>query len=504
MKKTPYDQLVEFSREIATWGSVSCILEWDQETYMPKDAIELRSAQNSLVTSHTHKLKVSAKYTKLLKALINIETAEILDPALDAPKQAAVKIWRRDYLKSIRIPQSYIKTFVTTTTKACSAWADARKTSHFKTFAPHLEKIVKLNQKRAAYLGFKDSPYDALLDLYEPDCTAQKLTPLFNALKAGLKTLLHKITAATPPDRSFLKQPFDTKAQFEFGKQLLAAMGFSHDASRLDISSHPFCTSIYPHDIRMTTRLFENDAMSNIYSILHEGGHGLYGKNLPLEAFGTPLGEQVSLGIDESQSRFWETRIGRSLPFWTHFLPKLQTTFPQLSTITLDQFFPAINLVEPSFIRVEADEVTYSLHIILRFEIEKMLIEGNLKVKDLPAVWNQKMEELFGITPSSDTVGCLQDIHWSMGSMGYFPTYALGNLYAAQFFEKFAHDHPDWETKVAQGNLLFISEWLKTHIHRYGRQYTPEELVMKVTGKPLSEKPYLDYLNKKFQSIYKF
>lgn len=501
-KKTPYDQLSELSREIATWSAISNLLDWDQETYMPEGAIDFRSSQNSLVTAHAHKLKISAKYTKILGSLINIETGEVLDPSLSAPQKAALKEWRRDYQKSIKLPGSYIKNLVTTTTKASSAWAEARKVSNFKKFAPHLEKIVKLNQKKAAYLGFKDTPYDALLDLYEPGSTCAKLVPLFDSLKTGLKTLLHKITSKPQHDASFLKQNFEATAQLEFSKLLLRAMGFHPETSRLDLSSHPFCSPMHPTDIRMTTRIHLNDIMSNLFSALHEGGHGLYGQNLPVQFFGTPLGEQISLGIDESQSRFWETRVGRTRPFWHHFLPQLQSAFPQLKHVTLDQFYFAINTIKPSFIRVEADEVTYTLHVILRFEIEKMLVEGSLKVKDVPKIWNQKMHDLLGITPPTDALGCLQDIHWSLGSMGYFPTYALGNLYAAQFFEKFAHDHPDWESQLSQGNLAFIRDWLKTHIHQYGRQYTPHGLIEKVTGKPLSEKPYLDYLNAKYGKIY--
>ncbi|MGH2612870.1 MAG: carboxypeptidase M32, partial [Rhabdochlamydiaceae bacterium] len=411
---------------------------------------------------------------------------------------------RRNYLKAIKLPNSYIKNFVTTTTKACSAWSDAKKESNFKKFAPHLEKIVQLNQKKATYIGYKESPYDTLLDLYEPESTSAKLVPLFDSLKIGLKTLLQKIVLKPPIDKSFLKQNFDPMAQLEFGKTLLKAMGFRPTVSRLDLSSHPFCSPMHPTDIRMTTRIHRDDLMSNIMSALHEGGHGLYGQNLPLQFFGTPLGEQASIGIDESQSRFWETRIGRTRPFWHYFLPQLQAAFPQLKTISLDQFYTTINTVSPSFIRVEADEVTYTLHIIIRFEIEKMIIEGALKVQDIPHVWNQKMHELLGITPPNDALGCLQDIHWACGSMGYFPTYALGNLYAAQFFEKFAQDCPDWENKVSQGNLAFICEWLKNHIHQWGQQLTPQELIEKVTGKPLSEKPYLDYLHEKYQKIYKF
>ena len=503
-KKTPYEQLTDLSREIVTWNSISFLLEWDQETYMPKEAIDFRSSQNSLVMSHAHKLKIGSKFKKLLESLIHLETAEILDPSLSAPQKAALNEWRRDYLRASKIPASFVKNFVTTTTKAVSGWSTAKKTNHFKTFAPHLEKIIKFNQKKAQYLGYKNSPYDALLDLFEPETTVHELVPLFDSLKTGLKTLLHKIQSSPKQDNSFLKQQFDSTTQFAFNSVILSAMGFRKETSRLDLTMHPFCVPMHPTDIRMTTRILDNDVMSNIFSVLHEGGHGIYGKNLPIETFGTPLSEAVSLGIDESQSRFWETRIGRTRAFWEHFLPLLKEKFPQLSSVTLDQFHSAINIVEPSFIRVEADEVTYSLHVILRFEIEKMIIEGSIKAKDIPSIWNQKMEELLGITPPTEALGCLQDIHWSMGSMGYFPTYVLGNLYAAQIFEKFALDHPDWELKVASGNLLFISDWLKTHIHQYGRQYSPRDLIIKVTGKPLSVTPYLTYLNDKYQKIYQF
>ncbi len=503
-KKTPYEQLSELSKEIVTWSSISFLLEWDQETYMPKEAIEFRSSQNSLAMSHAHKLKISSKFKKLLESLIDLETAEIKDSSLSDPKKAAVKAWRHDYLTASKIPSTFVKKWVTTTTQASSAWSKAKKSNHFKTFAPHLDKIIRFNQKKAEHLGYKKHPYDALLDLFEPEMTVEELVPLFESLKIGLKTLLQKIHPCPKPDNGFLKQHFDPATQFAFNSILLTAMGFQKETSRLDITMHPFCIPMHPTDIRMTTRIHEDDVMSNIFSVLHEGGHGLYGKNLPLEHFGTPLSEAVSLGIDESQSRFWETRIGRTRAFWEHFLPELKGKFPQLNSVTLDQFHAAINIVEPSFIRVEADEITYSLHVILRFEIEKMIIEGSLTAKDIPSIWNQKMEELLGITPPTDALGCLQDIHWSMGSMGYFPTYVLGNLYAAQIFEKFAQDHPDWESKVASGNLHFITDWLKTHIHQYGRQYSPHELIIKVTGKPLSEKPFLNYLNEKYQKIYNF
>lgn len=484
------------------WNSIQYLLDWDQETYMPSHAIDLRAAQVSLLATQTHKLKTSIKFGKLLSSLVDLEGGQFLDTALSPAQKAAVLAWRRDYLQAIKIPASFVKNLTTVTAKATAAWSEAKKTSSFKKFAPYLEKIVVLNRKKADYLGFKSHPYDALLDLYEPESTTAKLGPLFAALKTGLKQLLQDINSKPAIDTSFLKTSFDPTAQFEFGKKLLLAMGFTPETSRLDLSSHPFCMPIHPTDTRLTTRIHTDDLMSNIFSVIHEGGHGLYCQGLPVQHFGTPLGEQSSLGIDESQSRFWETRIGRTRSFWHHFLPQLQQMFPSLKNTSLDQFYAAVNTVKPSFIRVEADEVTYTLHVILRFEIESELLAGTLRVKEIPELWNHKMKDLLGITPPNDTLGCLQDIHWSLGSLGYFPTYALGNLYAAQFFEKFAHDFPSWEEKISQGDLSFIREWLRVHIHQWGRQFSPHELVEHVTGKPLSEKPYLHYLTDKYQKIY--
>jgi carboxypeptidase Taq len=303
-------------------------------------------------------------------------------------------------------------------------------------------------------------------------------------------------------DTSFLNQEFSPEVQLQFGRKLLKHLGFSTKNSRLDISTHPFCTGLHPLDTRMTTRTHTDDVMSSIFSVLHEGGHAMYNQGLPVEWAGTPLGEAISLGIDESQSRWWETCIGRSRSFWSFCLPLLQKDFPQLKNTALEPFYKAINKVTPSFIRVEADEVTYNLHIILRFEIEKGLIEGSLKVKEIPEVWNQKMQELLGITPKTNTEGCLQDIHWAMGSLGYFPTYALGNLFAAQFFAVFEKAHPDWTHRVEKGDFAFIREWLRREIHQFGRQYTPNELVQKVTGKDLDESAYLAYLDRKYGAIY--
>jgi carboxypeptidase Taq len=329
------------------------------------------------------------------------------------------------------------------------------------------------------------------------------LTPLFEKLKIDLKELLREIVAKPQFDESFLYRDCPHAQQLALCKAILQKMGFDEASSRLDLSVHPFCSTLHPKDVRMTTSIHPNNLFFAIFSTLHEGGHGLYNKGLPAEHFGSPLCEPISLGFDESQSRFWETLIGQSEPFWHYFFPILQRDFhAQFGSLSFENFYQAINAVKPTLIRIEADEVTYNLHIIVRFEIEKGLIEGSIRVKDVPAVWNEKMRECLGIAPPYDGEGCLQDIHWSLGFIGYFPTYTLGNLYAAQIFEAFSHAHPDWKEKVRHGNLDFVREWLTTHIHQYGRQFSSEEMCRKVTGRPLSEQPFIDYLNHKYRSLY--
>lgn len=502
-KKTNFDKLHSFCKEIAVISSIQSLLDWDQETYMPSGNAEFRSHQISYLSGHIHKLKISSKFTRLLKTLINLESGAFLDTGLTPREQAALKEWRRVYLQEVKLPAAFVKNFAKTTSKAVHVWADAKKSNQFSLFAPHLEKIVSLCRKKADLLGFQSHPYDALLDVHESGTTVAQLEPLFDRLKKALTTLLKTLTDKPQPNTSFLHLDYPVDKQMQFGRSLLDAMGFDKKTSRLDLSSHPFCSGLSTSDTRMTTRIHPHLMSSNIFSVLHEGGHGLYNKGLPSHEFGTPLYDNASLAIDESQSRWWETLIGRCLSFWTHFYPQLQQIFPEhLSSISLDTFAKAINIIQPSLIRVEADEVTYCLHIILRFEIEKALMEGSLKVKDLPQVWHDKMTTYLSITPSTDADGCLQDIHWSMGGIGYFPTYALGNLYAAQFFSSFEKTHPNWQEKLSWGDLTFIRSWLYDNIHCHGRLYKPDELVKRISGESLSEKPYIAYLEKKYHKLY--
>lgn len=498
-----YDKLHALSKTIALMNSVQMLLDWDQETYMPKEAIDIRSQQTELLASLVHRQRTSKGFTKALSALIDLETGEIVDSTLSSAQIAALREWRRDYLHAVKLPNSFVKLFAKTTSSASHAWQTAKQHNDFKAFSNHLEKVISLSRKKADILGFQEHPYDALLDLYEPQMKASFLTPLFSKLKLSLTQLLKSIMNKKPFVEDFLYRHCPTHKQMDFAHKILHKMGFHPSTSRLDLSVHPFCTGLHPKDTRMTTKVHPEHLLFNVGAVLHEGGHGLYNMNLLPEHFGSPLGEQVSLGIDESQSRWWETLIGQSYPFWQHFFPLLQQEFPeQFGAVRLEEFYPALNAVKPGFIRIDSDEVTYNLHIILRFEIEKALIEGSMKVKEIPEVWNSKMREYLGISPEFDGQGCLQDIHWSLGFVGYFPTYTLGNLYSVQFFTTFEKSHPNWKEKVAQGSLDFIRDWLKENIHRHGRQYTPGELCQKVTGKALSEIPYITYLTKKYNQLY--
>lgn len=496
-------EVLKLSKQQTILGSIHALLEWDQETYMPHGAIEYRSDHLETIASLAHKEKTSPAFAKALSKLIDLETGQITDPELSPQQQAAACQWRKDYNKAIKLPPDFVEEFAKASSLSLHAWSEAKRHNDFKIFAPHLEKIVTLSRKKADYLGYKEHPYDALLDLYEPEMTTADLTPLFTRLKTFLTRLVQEIKSKNNHPRECLLQDFPTHGQIHFSHTILQAMGFTPESSRLDLSAHPFCSALNPKDVRMTTRITPNQPLSCLFSVIHEAGHGIYEAQLNESMYGTPLCESISLGMHESQSRLWETFIGKSYSFWQHFYPLMQKEFPiQLGGVPLDTFFLAANYVEPSLIRVESDEVTYCLHVILRFEIEKALIDGSLEVKDLPTVWNTKMREYLGISPTSDGEGCLQDIHWSMGSIGYFPTYALGNLCAAQIFETFEETHPHWRDEVSKGKLLFIRKWLKEQLHQYGRQYSSQEIMTKISGKKLTETAYTDYLEKKFQKIY--
>jgi carboxypeptidase Taq len=387
---------------------------------------------------------------------------------------------------------------------AQQAWVSARKNADFPSFAPWLEKTLTLKRQEANCIGYKVHPYDALLDEFEPGDTTADLTAVFSELRAPLVDLIGRIGQSprkTPAE--ILERTYPKFAQEKLARDAAVAIGFDFDAGRLDVSVHPFCTGLGPGDTRMTTRYDENYFGDAFFGVLHETGHGLYNQGLPAQHFGTPCGQYVSLGIHESQSRMWENLVGRSRSFWRFFLPKTKAAFPDaLGNVSEDDWYRAINDVRPSLIRTESDEATYNLHILLRFELEQAMISGDLAVADIPAAWNEKMKSYLGLVPPDAAKGVLQDIHWSGGAIGYFPTYTLGNMYAAQFFEQARKDLGDLDAMFARGEFAPLLGWLRQNIHSLGRRYTARQLVKKVTGKDLSAQPLLAHLNHKAAEVY--
>jgi carboxypeptidase Taq len=501
-KSTHYDKVHALAKHSRVLQGISSLLDWDQETYMPSGGAGIRSEQLKTMAGLIHREKTSKKYANALSKLVDLKSGEVIAPNLTPEQEAAVKEWHRDYIQDTSLPTEFVEEFAKLTSQAILAWRTARKENAYLQFAPFLDRIISMNRKKAELLGYKSHPYDALLDHYEPGLTTKEVSQLFTKLRENITPMIKKI-ATQSNDNSFLHGKWDPAKQIEFSHQLLKEMGYDLDKGRLDFSSHPFSSASHPTDSRITTRIHATSLISNIMVILHEAGHALYEMGLPQDLYGTPLGDARSLGVHESQSRWWETRIGLSKPFWQHFFPKLKESFKgQLDHIKLDSFYRAINKVEPTFIRVEADEMTYPLHVILRFEMEKGLIEGSIKVREVPDIWNSKMKDYLGINPPTNSEGCLQDIHWSMGAFGYFPTYTMGNLYAAHLFEAFMQDHPDWEIRVAKGELIFIKEWLHDKIYKHGRRYSTHALLKEATGKDFSADAYLRYLKDKYSKIY--
>lgn len=491
LKEKKLETLIGLGKEIKDLQGALRLLEWDQETYMPEEAFAARSKQIAALAGVVYQKETAAKLFNLVE---DLSTA--FDPEKEEKEFLLLKRWQRDLKKLKALSSSFVKMWAEETSLALKKWREAKEKDQFSIFAPHLKKLIDMSKEKAALWGFK-KPYDALLDEYEPDLTTEDVAGLFSSLKGPLLDILQKSAPYEEP-ASVCKGSWEEKRALKFCEQILSKMGLNPLKGRLDISTHPFCTSFHPTDVRVTTRVRDN-LFDSIAATVHEGGHALYDAALPLDWYGTPLCEPASFGIHESQSRFWEVFIGLSRPFWEYMYPLLQKNFPQhFENISLDTFYHSLIAVKPGLTRVEADEVTYPFHVILRFEIEKALFENQISVEDIPSMWNEKMEELVGIRPSSDKEGCLQDIHWSFGGFGYFPSYTLGNIYAAMLFNTFEEEHSDWKEHVASGELLFIKNWLKKKIHVWGRQYTPRELLFKATGKELSTAPYLKHLEKRY------
>jgi carboxypeptidase Taq len=484
--------------EISDLIHASALLGWDQQTYMPPGGAEARGNQAALLERLAHERGTSPELGRLLEDLQPY--AGSLDP--DSDDARLVKVAARNYDKATRVPSSHIVEFAQVTTLAQQAWVEARRRSDFSIFQPHLERVVALRQEYASFFPDFTHPYDALLDDFEPGMKTADVKTIFEGLRPRQVELVKAIAAKTQVDDSFLHQPFDENRQWGFGEEVITRFGYDWKRGRQDKAAHPFTTQFGINDVRITTRVNSDFLNSMLFGSMHECGHALYGQGLAPELERTGLDWGASLAVHESQSRLWENLVGRSLPFWEYFYPRLQQVFPQLADVPLQMFYKGINKVHPSLIRVEADEATYNLHIMLRLEIEIALLEGRVAVKDLPALWNAKMQEYLGLTPPDDATGVLQDIHWSQGSIGYFSTYALGNLISAQLWEKINHDIPDLADQFRDGKLEALLAWLREKIHRHGAKFEPQELVQKVTGSRIDPAAYVRYLTNKFGEIY--
>lgn len=497
-----FEKLRAYARETALVGSISGLVEWDEQTYMPPSAGDWRAEQQAYLAGVLHSRNTSPELGEWLKELGESDEANEAESDLGS----TVREMTRSYDRQTKLPADLVEEIARTSSKAHHAWTAARKADDFKTFQPWLERTLDLQRQRASALGYTDSPYDALLEDYEPGETAASIAKVLGGLRDELAPLVQQIVeSGVKAPSEILGRSFPVAQQEAFGKKAAAAIGFDFDSGRLDVTAHPFCGGAGPLDVRMTTRYNEHDFGDGFFSILHETGHGLYEQGLPTDWFGLPAGEAISLGIHESQSRMWENLVGRSRGFWEHFYEPLRQAFPDATSgVDLDTWLFAVNEAKPSLIRTESDEATYNLHIIVRFELEKAMIEGDLAAAELPAAWNEAYERIVGIAPPNDANGCLQDVHWSAGLFGYFPTYALGNLYAAQFFDQAEADLGDLEAAFASGDFEPLLNWLRERIHSVGQRLSASQLVERLTGKPLSHEPLMRRLREKFGPFYRF
>ena len=483
-------------QKIADVKYASAVLQWDQETYLPPKGNDFRGQQIATLSEIAHQQFTEKKMGELLEELSALEN-------LPADDKRNIQLSWDDYKRNVKLSSAFVRQLSESVNQSYHAWAKARKENSFSCFEQPLQQLIELKKQEADMLGYEQHPYNALMNDYDKRLTVSKVDSLFHELKPQLLVLLDAIKNKNTVDDSFLFQQFNKDDQWKFGLEILKRIGFDFEAGRQDISLHPFTTNFSSRDVRVTTRIDEHDFGNMTWSCLHEGGHALYEQGLPVDQYGLPLGEYCSLSIHESQSRLWENCIGRGLPFWQHNSSLLKKSFPdQFNNITPEQFYRGINKVAPSLIRTDADELTYHFHVIIRYEIEKMLIEGSLQTKDIPTCWNEQYQKYLGITVPDDNSGCLQDIHWSHGSFGYFATYSLGSLYAAQLFATIESQNSTISDDLASGNMNNIQQWLKKEIYCNGRYYSSEELCKKATGESLQSSYFIKYATKKFSEIY--
>jgi carboxypeptidase Taq len=496
-----YEELLRRSQEESLLGSAASLLGWDELTYMPRGGVEHRGNAMAFLAGLQHQRATDPRVGDLLA---RIEGSDLVSDPLSPPAVNA-REWRRLYDRAVRLPRKLVEEIARVTSLAQQEWEAAREAADFGRFRPWLEKILTLKRREAEALADGGSCYDALLDEYEPGATSREVTALFDALRRELTPLLDAIRGSgREADGAVLHRPFPIGRQRAFGKVVAAAVGFDFRRGRLDTTAHPFFSPIGPGDCRITTHYRRDGFSAGLFGLLHEVGHGLYEQGLDPRHHGSPLGEAASLGVHESQSRLWENLVGRSLPFWRHFFPRARRVFPgPLGDMTVDRFYFAVNQVAPSPNRVRSDEVTYNLHIVVRFELERALLDGELPAGDVPAAWAETYHRYLGIRPADDAEGCLQDGHWASGLVGYFPTYTLGNLYAAQLFVAAGQELGDLDEQFARGDYEGLLGWLGEKVYRHGRRYPAPALIEQATGSPPDHRPLLQGLWRKFGELYR-
>jgi len=486
----------EYVAEMKYYDEATGVLYWDMRTGAPKKGIEDRSKVISMLSGKSFEMSTSDKMGEYLDILEK-------DEELDEITKKLIKECKKEYEKNKKIPKERFKEYIELSSNSESAWEEAKEKSDFSLFKPYLEKMVEFQKEFVGYWGYTENKYNTLLDQYEPGMTVEKVDKVFSELREKLVPLVKAIGESSYKPSSFFENKFGKDKQREFCEYILKEIGYDFEAGRLDESVHPFTIGITPGDVRVTTRFDENNFEGALFGTIHEGGHALYEQNISKDLAGTPLATGTSSAIHESQSRFWENIVGRSKEFWSRYYGRLIEIFPEQSKgLSFEDFYRGINKVEPSFIRVDADECTYNLHIMIRYELEKALINDEIKVEDLPEIWKEKMEEYLGVRPENDAQGVLQDVHWAGGMFGYFPTYALGNLYSAQILNTMSKEIPDFSQLISSGDFSIIKEYLKAKIYSHGKMLGPNEIIMNISGEELNGKYLVEYLEEKYKEIY--
>ncbi len=492
MCKTAYEKLVELGEEVQLVGDTQALLSWDQEVLMPPKGLEYRARQMAWFSGWVHDKQTDSKVGEWIE-----EAESELSADSDEVTNANLREWKHGFERETKLPRRLVEEFALAQVHAKSAWAEARGKSEFSIFAPHLQKLVSLCKEQAECWGYTGTPYDGLLDKFERGASTVRLTETLNDLRKSLIPIVEEATATPPFDRSCLEGHYSIEKQKAFNHEVAVAMGFDFEAGRIDTAVHPFCSGMAPHDTRLTTRYDETDFLSSLFGVLHEAGHGLYEQGLKGELRGQPVGNAVSLGIHESQSRLWENHVGRSHAFWERWLPTAAKYFPHLASVDVETMYRAVNQANLSYIRVESDEVTYDLHVLLRFEIEKLIFSGDLSIDEIPDAWNSRFETYFGLPVEDNANGCLQDIHWSLGIFGYFPTYSLGNINAAHLAAA-ARSDASIKSDMDAGDYLSLLTWMREKIHKRGSILMPDDLVAEATGKPADAKALINHLRDRY------